>query len=136
MSGKSTIEWTEKVWNPVRGCSRVSPGCEKCYAERMAHRFSKKGLPYEGLTKKTSKGPRWSGKIKLVTQDLRKPLSWKKPQYIFVNSMSDLFHEKVPLEYILEVFDIMREAHWHVFQVLTKRSERLLELNPKIDLNL
>ena len=93
MSGNSTIEWTEKVWNPVRGCSRVSPGCEHCYAERLAHRFSKKGLPFEGLTKKTSKGPRWSGKIKLVTNDLKKPLSWKKPQYIFVNSMSDLFHE-------------------------------------------
>ena len=133
MSGNSTIEWTEKVWNPVRGCSRVSPGCEYCYPERLARRFSKKGLPFEGLTKKTSKGPRWSGKIKLVTNDLKKPLSWKKPQYIFVNSMSDLFHEKVPLEYILEVFSVMRQAHWHVFQVLTKRSERLLELSPKID---
>jgi len=132
MSSNSSIEWTESTWNPTRGCSRVSPGCVHCYAERFAHRLSGPGLPYEALTKSTSKGPRWTGKLMLAHDVLALPLSWKKARLIFVNSMSDLFHERVPLDYIKQVFDVMERAHWHRFQVLTKRSERLCELARKL----
>ncbi len=132
MATKSAIEWTQSTWNPVRGCTRVSEGCRFCYAERIAARFSGEGLAYEGLAKMTKKGPRWSNKVKLVEELLDVPLKWKKPQLIFVNSMSDLFHEDVPLDSILKVFKTMNEAAQHHFQVLTKRSKRLLELNSKL----
>jgi len=125
---KSPIEWTDVTWNPVRGCSRVSTGCEQCYAEVTANRFCGPGQPYEGLIKKTSRGPRWNGKIKLVHEKLDEPLHWKKPRRIFVNSMSDLFHENVPDDFILQVFAIMAEASQHTFQVLTKRPERMKKL--------
>ena len=115
-----------------KGCTRVSEGCKFCYAERIAARFSKKGLAYEGLAKMTKAGPRWSNKVKLVEELLDMPLKWKKPQLIFVNSMSDLFHEDVPLEFILKVFDTMREAEQHHFQVLTKRSKQLVKLNSEL----
>ncbi|WP_053233314.1 DUF5131 family protein [Sandaracinus amylolyticus] len=128
MSTISSIEWTESTWNPVRGCSRVSPGCERCYAERMAHRFSAPGGAYEGLTRLSRKGPQWTGTVKLVREALDEPLHWRRPRLVFVNSMSDLFHESVPLDFIREVFATMERAHWHTFQVLTKRSERLAEL--------
>lgn len=115
MSATSTIEWTDATWNPVRGCTKISPGCAHCYAETFAERFrGVKGHPYE------------SGfDLRLVPEHLADPLKWKKPKTIFVNSMSDLFHADVPVEYIEQVCDVMRRAHHHTYQVLTKRSERL-----------
>ncbi len=119
MSEKSSIEWTESTWNPVTGCNKISPGCKHCYAERLAKRLKAMGQPnYKN-----------GFKLTLQPQMLELPLSWKKSQTIFVNSMSDLFHKNVPLEYIQQVFDVMNRAHWHRFQVLTKRSERLAELS-------
>ena len=133
MASESKIEWTESTWNPVRGCARVSEGCRFCYAERIAQRFAGKGLAYEGLAIQTKAGPRWTNRIKYVPHLLEQPLKWKKPKLIFVNSMSDLFHDAVPVAYIRKVFDVMRQATWHQFQVLTKRAERLLELNRKLE---
>ena len=128
----SKIEWTESTWNPVRGCTRVSEGCRFCYAERIAARFSGKGMAYEGLAKNTKAGPRWTQEVYTIPELLDEPLKWKKSRRIFVNSMSDLFHEKVELSYIQKVFAVMEEASWHKFQVLTKRAERLLEFNSKL----
>jgi len=122
MAMKSRIEWTESTWNPLTGCTKVSPGCKNCYAERMAKRLQAMGQP------NYANGFRLS----LHPQALRLPLEWKKPQMIFVNSMSDLFHKDVPIGFILEVFQVMREASWHIFQILTKRSERLAEESPLI----
>ncbi len=116
---KSAIEWTESTWNPLTGCIKISPGCKHCYAERMAKRLQAMGL------EKYSNGFR----LTLHPDVLEEPLLWTKPQMIFVNSMSDLFHKDVPLEFIQQIFAVMRQAHWHTFQVLTKRAERLLELN-------
>jgi protein gp37 len=121
----TSIEWTNDVWNPLRGCTRISPGCENCYAERIAARFSGPGMPYEGLAKMTEHGPRWTGEIRLLSKELDKPLHWKKPRLVFVNSMSDLFHEKVPFEFIDQVFATMAWCPQHVFQILTKRPERM-----------
>ena len=132
MATKSKIEWTQSTWNPIRGCTRVSDGCRFCYAERIAARFAKEGLAYEGLARMTKAGPRWSNKVRLVPELLDAPLKWKTPQLIFVNSMSDLFHEDVSLEFILRVFDTMHKATQHQFQVLTKRSQRLFELSSEI----
>lgn len=120
MPSKSSIEWTESTWNPVTGCSKISPGCKHCYAERMAGRLKAMGV----------NGYRNGFEVTLQRHTLEAPLKWKKPQVIFVNSMSDLFHDDVPQDYILEVFDVMSRAHWHQYQVLTKRPERLLELDP------
>ena len=131
-SQSSKIEWTESTWNPVRGCTRVSEGCRFCYAERIAARFSGKGMAYEDLAKNTKSGPRWTQQVILVPELLNEPLKWKKPRRIFVNSMSDLFHEKVELPYIQKVFAVMEKADRHQFQVLTKRAERLLEFNSKL----
>ena len=129
----SKIEWTDTTWNPVRGCSRVSEGCRHCYAEVVAHRYSGPGMPYEGLTTTADTGrPRWNNEIMLVRDKLEDPLRWQKPRRVFVNSMSDLFHEKVPLDYIEEVFDVMRRAERHQFQILTKRDGRLARLNSKL----
>jgi len=119
MPAKSSIEWTESTWNPVTGCSKISPGCKNCYAERMARRLKAMGQPsYVNGFEPT-----------MQPHALEAPLKWKKPQTIFVNSMSDLFHENVPIEYIESVFKVMNEAHWHRFQILTKRPERLSELD-------
>jgi len=122
MSGYSSIEWTEASWNPVTGCSKVSPGCRNCYAERMALRLKATGHPH------------YRTGFQVATHDdaLTVPLRWKKPQMIFVNSMSDLFHEDVPAGFIQEVFRVMRQARWHTFQVLTKRSARLLEISSEL----
>ncbi len=120
---KSAIEWTESTWNPLTGCTKISPGCKNCYAERMAKRLKAMGQP----------NYRNGFRLTLHEHVLEYPLRWKKPQMIFVNSMSDLFHKDVPVDFILRVFDVMHRAHWHTFQVLTKRSERLLELDPIID---
>lgn len=122
---ETSIQWTDKVWNPIRGCSRVSPGCQHCYAEKTAYRFSQPGMPYEGLVKLVGGEPRWTGKIQLVPEKLEEPLHWQKPCRVFVNSMSDLFHEDVPDEYIDRVFAVMALAGQHTFQVLTKRAERM-----------
>lgn len=122
MAQGSGIEWTESTWNPVTGCTKISPGCKHCYAERMAERLQTMG----------QQNYRNGFSLTLQPHMLELPLRWKKPQTIFVNSMSDLFHKDVPLTYIERVFDVMRRAHWHRFQVLTKRSERLSELNPKL----
>lgn len=124
-TASSSIEWTDRTWNPVRGCSPVSPGCKKCYAEKIAGRFSGPGLPFDGFAILKPSGYRWTGKVELIEHALTEPLHWKKPQRIFVNSMSDLFHESLPDEVIDRVFAVMHEAYWHTFQVLTKRAERL-----------
>jgi protein gp37 len=123
MGARSAIEWTEATWNPVTGCVKTSPGCQHCYAERMALRLKGMGQPNYAR----------GFKVTLHPHALRLPLSWKKPQMIFVNSMSDLFHEDVPLDFIQQVFDVMRRANRHTYQVLTKRSERLVELDVNID---
>lgn len=127
MSGATSIEWTERSWNPVRGCSRVSRGCEKCYAERVAARFAGQGQPYEGLAKSTPSGPRWTGKVALVPEHLGDPLRWRKPCRVFVNSMSDLFHEALSNEDIAAVWGVMAACPKHTFQVLTKRAKRMRE---------
>lgn len=122
MAAKSSIEWTESTWNPVTGCSKVSPGCKHCYAERMAARLQAMGnAAYAN-----------GFEVSLQRRALEIPLRWKKPQVVFVNSMSDLFHEEVPDAYILEVFDVMNRADWHQYQILTKRPERMLALDGRI----
>jgi protein gp37 len=127
MGDQSAIEWTEATWNPIVGCSRVSEGCRHCYAERQAYRAEAMGIPqYEGMTHKVGSEIRWTGKVALVESALELPLKWKKPRRIFVNSMSDLFHEKVPDEWIDRIATVMVEASQHTFQVLTKRPERML----------
>jgi protein gp37 len=118
----SSIEWTEATWNPVTGCDKVSPGCKFCYAERMARRLQAMGQPNYNN----------GFELTLQPQMLELPLQWRKPQTIFVNSMSDLFHEDVPLPFIQRVFDVMRRAAWHRFQVLTKRADRLAELDAEL----
>ena len=123
MANNSSIEWTESTWNPLTGCTKISPGCKHCYAERMAVRLKAMGQPHY------AKG----FKLSLHEDALELPLRWKKPQTIVVNSMSDLFHKDVPVAFIQRMFDVMRRASWHRFQVLTKRADRLLELNPQID---
>lgn len=123
MAVGSSIEWTEATWNPVTGCTKISPGCKHCYAERMARRLQAMAQP----------NYRNGFELTLQEHALDLPLRWKKPQMIFVNSMSDLFHKDVPVEFVLRTFDVMRRAHWHQFQVLTKRSDRLLHLDGVID---
>ncbi len=122
MATKTSIEWTESTWNPITGCNKISPGCKNCYAERMAKRL------------KTMGSPNYADGFKLSLHEhvLELPLTWKKPQIIFVNSMSDLFHKNVPFEFIQKVFDVMNKTPWHTYQVLTKRSDRLKELNKKL----
>lgn len=118
MAERSSIEWTDATWNPVRGCTKISPGCKHCYAETFAERFrGVKGHPYEqGFD------------LRLVPEKLEEPLRWRAPRRVFVNSMSDLFHEKVPENYIAAVAEVMVRADWHTYQVLTKRSARMRDL--------
>ena len=131
-STNTGIEWTDYTWNILRGCTRVSPGCGGpgpyggCYAERLAMRFSGPGQPYHGLVKSTPAGPRWTGEVRFVAEALTLPLRWRTPRRTFVNSMSDLFHEKVTNDIIAKVFGVMMLAPQHTFQVLTKRPERML----------
>ncbi len=122
MAITSSIEWTDSTWNPVTGCTKISSGCSNCYAERMALRL------------KTMGNPSYKNGFSVTTHEdmLELPLKWKKPQTIFVNSMSDLFHEDIPIEFIFHIFEVMCRANWHRFQILTKRSERMLELSPKL----
>jgi protein gp37 len=123
MATNSPIEWTDATWNPVTGCDKISPGCKHCYAERMAKRL------------KAARNPNYGNGFELTLQPhmLTRPLEWKSPKQIFVNSMSDLFHDDVPLEYIQRVFEVMNQANWHQYQVLTKRAERLEELGSKLE---
>jgi len=124
MAEKSKIEWTDATWNPVRGCTKISPGCKHCYAQVFAERFrGVPGHPYEqGFD------------LRLVPEKLHEPFRWKSPRFVFVNSMSDLFHASVPDEYIVKVSEVMKQANWHTFQVLTKRSERMRDLlNTKLE---
>ena len=124
----SDIEWTESTWNPIAGCEIVSPGCTNCYAMRMAARLQAMGMAkYAGTTRKSGNRHVWTGKINTDRNALFAPLGWKKPQRIFVNSMSDLFQEKTDEKFILRVWHVMQRAHWHSFQILTKRPERMLE---------
>ena len=120
MADHSAIEWTDATWNPVTGCTQLSPGCDHCYALTFAERFrGVPGHPYEqGFDLKL-----WPGRLGL-------PFTWKTPRHIFVNSMSDLFHEQIPDDYIRQVFDVMAQANWHIFQVLTKRPRRMAALAP------
>jgi len=123
MTGKSKIEWTESTWNPITGCTKISEGCLNCYAERMAKRLKAMGQEkYKN-----------SFIVTLHLECLNEPLTSKKPQIIFVCSMSDLFHKDVPDEFIKQVFEVMNKAHWHTFQVLTKRSDRLAKLAPELN---
>ena len=119
----STIEWTQATWNPTTGCSKISPGCKFCYAERMSKRLNAMGLPkyVHGF------------QVAQHEDTLDMPLRWKKPKLIFVDSMSDLFHEEIPFPFIEKVFATMQCARWHQFQLLTKRSERLTQLSPSLD---
>jgi len=123
MATNSPIEWTESTWNPLTGCRKISPGCKNCYAERMAKRLQAMGQP------------NYRRGFELTTHEhaLELPLGWKKPRTIFVNSMSDLFLERVPLKFIRKVFEVMNRAHWHHFQILTKRSGRLVENHRILD---
>ncbi len=122
MSYHSKIEWTDATWNPVVGCTKVSLGCKNCYAETFAERF--RGVPNHAFERGFD--------LRLVPDKLNEPLKWNTPRKIFTCSMSDLFHESVPIEYLSRVFQVMNEAHWHTFQVLTKRSARLAELSTKL----
>lgn len=119
----SKIEWTDATWNPTTGCTKVSPGCEFCYAERLSRRLNAMGIQkYVNAFQVT-----------LHRDTLELPLHWKRPRFIFVDSMSDVFHELIPEEFIQDIFAVMRKANWHQFQVLTKRSGRLLQLSPEIE---
>ena len=122
MADNTAIEWTEATWNPVTGCTKISPGCKNCYAERLAHRLQAMG----------SYNYRNDFEVTLQEHMLHLPLNWRRPRRIFVNSMSDLFHEAVPVDYVSRVFEVMRGAQWHQFQVLTKRSDRLQQLAPSL----
>jgi protein gp37 len=123
MAQNSAIEWTETTWNPLTGCTKISPGCKHCYAERMSLRLQAMGQA------------NYANGFDLTLHEhmLEVPLRWRKPRLVFVNSMSDLFHKDAPEKFILRVFDVMRRASWHVFQVLTKRADRLAKLSPRID---
>jgi len=123
MATNSSIEWTDTTWNPLTGCTKISPGCKHCYAERMARRLKAMGQP------------NYANGFRLALHEdmVEEPLRWKKPRRVFVNSMSDLFHKDVPDAFILRVFAVMRKAPQHRFQVLTKRAQRLAQLAPRID---
>lgn len=123
MATNSHIEWTDATWNPVTGCTKISPGCRNCYAERLAKRLRAMGQA----------NYRNGFRLTLQPQMLDLPLQWKTPKRIFVNSMSDLFHENVPTGYIKNVFEVMRRAHWHQYQILTKRSQRARELTSVLE---
>ncbi len=129
MATNSAIEWTEATWNPVVGCTVISPGCTNCYAMRMAKRLEAMGQKkYEGTTRISGGRPKWNGVVRVDEGSLKIPMTWRTGRMIFVNSMSDLFHEDVPFQFIQRVFEVMRETPQHTFQILTKRAERLEEI--------
>lgn len=133
--GDSKIEWTDRTWNPIRGCSVVSEGCRNCYAMNFATRFAKEGEAYDGLAYRNSSGAHWTGKVKFIEEHLEDPLRWRAPKRIFVNSMSDLFHESIPDEWIDRIFAVMALAPQHAFQVLTKRPKRMLAYTQRLAKN-
>jgi protein gp37 len=129
LATNTSIEWTEATWNPIAGCKIVSPGCTHCYAMRMAARLQAMGIAkYSGTTRKSGNRHVWTGKLNIDRAALLAPLAWKKPQRIFVNSMSDLFQDKASKKFILQVWRVMARAQWHTFQILTKRPERMLKI--------
>ncbi len=133
MGSSSSIEWTDATWNPVAGCAIVSPGCTNCYAMRMAARLEAFGQEkYEGTTRKSGGRSKWTGKVVLDHHALTVPQTWKKGRRVFVNSMSDLFHDDVPLDFIQRVFKVMAATPRHTYQVLTKRGDRLAELSSQL----
>lgn len=123
MAQKTAIEWTEATWNPVTGCDQVSPGCAHCYAKAFAERW--RGIPGHHFEQGFD--------LRIWPERLDQPKRWRRPRMIFVNSMSDLFHEEIPDDFIFQVFDAMREADWHTFQILTKRQERMVDLGKDLD---
>jgi protein gp37 len=137
MADKTAIEWTDATWNPVRGCSRISPGCGGpghaggCYAEGVAARFSGPGQAFHGFADRDRAGSKWTGKVELIPEMLDLPMRWRRPRRIFVNSMSDLFHEALSFGEVMRVFNVMWQAPQHTFQVLTKRAERMREFMTK-----
>ena len=134
MATNSSIEWTEATWNPVVGCTMISPGCTNCYAMRMAQRLEAMGqTKYAGSTRIAAGRPKWNGIIRVVEESLKLPATWRTGRMIFVNSMSDLFHDDVPLEFIQLVFETISETPQHTYQILTKRAERLEKISTKLD---
>jgi protein gp37 len=132
---ESSIEWTDATWNPVAGCTVISPGCTNCYAMRMAARLDAMGMPkYRSLTRRSGRRSVWTGRISLDQPALHTPLEWSKPRMVFVNSMSDLFHEGVPASFIERVWEVMSRAGHHTFQILTKRVDRMAALVPSLPL--
>jgi protein gp37 len=132
LATNSEIEWTEATWNPIAGCKIVSPGCTNCYAMRMAARLQAMGMAkYAGTTRKSGRRHVWTGRVNIDDDALGAPLKWKKPQRVFVNSMSDLFQEEIDEGFIGSVWRVMERAHWHSFQILTKRPDRMLQLLSK-----
>jgi protein gp37 len=130
---ESSIEWTDATWNPVAGCSVLSPGCTNCYAMRMAARLEAMGMEkYAGLTRRSGRRAIWTGKISTDRKSLRAPLTWSKPRMVFVNSMADLFHDEVPADFIADVWDVMRRAQQHTFQILTKRPDRMAAMTANL----
>ncbi len=131
----TSIEWTDATWNPVAGCTIMSAGCTNCYAMRMAARLEAMGVEkYEGLTRKSGGRAKWTGRISLDHRALSIPDGWKKPRRVFVNSMSDLFHDEVPTDFIREVWDSMARTSRHTYQILTKRPDRMAEILSKNDI--
>jgi protein gp37 len=130
----SDIEWTEATWNPIAGCAVLSPGCTNCYAMRMAARLQAMGMAkYAGTTRKSGRRHVWTGRLNVDMKTLTAPLGWKRPQRIFVNSMSDLFQDRADEGFIRQVWRVMERASWHSFQVLTKRPDRMLSVLSKPD---
>jgi protein gp37 len=126
---ETSIEWTDATWNPVAGCTILTAGCTNCYAMRMAARLEAMGTEkYRGLTRKSGRRAVWTGKIRLDHASLNTPKTWSKPRKVFVNSMSDLFHDDVPIEFIARVWDVMKNTPRHTYQILTKRPERMAQV--------
>jgi protein gp37 len=129
MAGLSDIEWTEATWNPVAGCAMVSPGCTNCYAQRMAARLTAMGVKkYAGTTRKSGGRAVWTGRVNVDETALAAPLEWKRPLRIFVNSMSDLFQDTVPVSFVRRVWNVMKDSNWHTYQILTKRPDRMRDI--------
>ena len=126
---ETSIEWTDATWNPVAGCTVLSPGCTNCYAMRMAARLDAMGMDkYRGLTRKSGGRAKWTGKVRLDGGALGVPATWRKPRRIFVNSMSDLFHDAVPATFVADVWAVMQSTPRHTYQILTKRPDRMAEM--------
>jgi protein gp37 len=129
----TSIEWTDATWNPVAGCTVLSPGCTNCYAMRMAARLDAMGMDkYKGLTRKSGGRAVWTGKVRLDRPALEIPGTWKKPRRIFVNSMSDLFHEAVPAKFVADVWSVMQKTPQHTYQILTKRPDHMAEITAEL----